>query len=131
MIGRARPSLRTAAWILGGLVAVGLNLWLDRTAPDQFSFEIFYVIPILVVTLFGGRYAGALVALVSALAWSYDTMQEEDYALLSMGWDVVTRSLIFVGLAVLVDLYNKRGRRLTAVDRPRADGLALVAHQLR
>src|SRR5690349_234562 len=110
MIGHLRRSDRPAAWLLAGVIAVGLNLWLDRTAPNQFSFEIFYVIPILVVTLFGGRYAGAVVALLSAFAWSYDTMQEEDYALVSMAWDLATRSFIFVGLAVLVDLYNKRGR---------------------
>ena len=131
MIGRVRPHAAAVAWTAAGIVAVGLNLWLDRTAPNQFSFEIFYVIPILVVTLLGGRYAGALVALLSAFAWAYDTMQEEDYALFSMGWDLATRSVIFVGLAVFVDLYNKRGRRLAEIDRHREDSLALVAHKLR
>ena len=131
MIGSSRPVVRSAAWTAAGLVLVGLNLWLDRTTPNQYSFEIFYVIPILVVTLSGGREAGALVGLVSAFAWSYDTMQEEDYALLSMGWDLVTRSFIFVALAVLTDLYHKRGRRLAEIDRHREDSLALVAHKLR
>jgi len=131
MIGRLRRFDRPAAWAVAGVIAVGLNLWLDQTAPNQSSFEIFYVIPILVVTLFGGRYAGALVALLSAFAWSYDTMQEGDYAPVSMAWDLATRALIFVGLAVLVDLYNERGRRLAELDRHREDSLALVAHKLR
>jgi signal transduction histidine kinase len=125
------PVVRPAAWVVGGLVAIALNLWLDRVTPNQYSFEIFYVIPVLAVTLGGGRYAGAALGLVAACAWTFDTMQEEDYALASMGWDVATRALIFIGVAILVDLYHKRGARLAAIDRHREDSLALVAHKLR
>ena len=42
-----------------------------------------------------------------------------------------TRVLIFIGVAVLVDLYRKRGTRLAVIDRHREDSLALVAHKLR
>jgi signal transduction histidine kinase len=122
---------RSAAWVAAGMVAVGLNLWLDRITPNQYSFEIFYVIPILAVTVGGGLYAGAFLGLVAALAWTFDTMQEEAYALGWMGWDVATRGVIFIGLAVLVDLYRNRGTRLAEVDRHREDSLALVAHKLR
>ena len=112
-------------------MAVGLNLWLDRITPNQYSFEIFYVIPILAVTLGGGRYPGALVGLAGALAWTVDTMQEQDYPLASMSWDVATRTIIFIGVAVLVDLYHRRGVHLAELDRHREDSLALVAHKLR
>jgi signal transduction histidine kinase len=122
---------RGAAWVAAGMVAVGLNFWLDRITPNQYSFEIFYVIPILAVTVGGGLYAGAFLGLVAALAWTFDTMQEEAYALGWMGWDVATRGVIFIGLAVLVDLYRNRGTRLAEVDRHREDSLALVAHKLR
>ena len=128
---RRRTIPRAAAFTAAGLVAIALNLWLDRTTPNVYSFEIFYVIPILAVTVGGGRYAGALIALVAAITWTFDTMQEEAYALASMGWDVATRALIFIGLAILVDLYNKRGTRLAEIDRHREDSLALVAHKLR
>ena len=131
MDGRTRTFVRPAAFTVAGLVAIALNLWLDRTAPNEYSFEIFYVIPILAVTVGGGRYAGALVALLAAVAWTLDTMQEESYALASMGWDVASRASIFIGVAVLVDLYNKRGTRLAEIDRHREDSLALVAHKLR
>ena len=131
MDARTSSLLKRAAWIAGGLVAIALNLWLDRVSPNQYSFEIFYVIPILVVTVGGGRYAGAFIGLIAAFAWSFDTMQEEDYALISMGWDVGTRAVIFIGVAVLVDLYSKRGERLAALDRHREDSLALIAHKLR
>jgi signal transduction histidine kinase len=128
---RSRTFRRPAAFTAAGLVAIALNLWLDRTTPNEYSFEIFYVIPILAVTVGGGRYAGAFVALLAAVAWTLDTMQEEGYAIASMGWDVVSRAIIFIGVAILVDLYNKRGTRLAEIDRHREDSLALVAHKLR
>ena len=131
MTDRLRAVARPAAWIAGGLVAIALNLWLDRVAPNQYSFEIFYVIPVLAVTVGGGRYAGAMLGVLAALAWTFDTMQEDDYALGSMGWDASSRAFIFIGVAILVDLYNKRGTRLAEIDRHREDSLALVAHKLR
>ncbi|MEA2662203.1 MAG: hypothetical protein QOH08_1775, partial [Chloroflexota bacterium] len=42
-----------------------------------------------------------------------------------------SRAFIFIGVAILVDLYNKRGTRLAEIDRHREDSLALVAHKLR
>jgi signal transduction histidine kinase len=48
-----------------------------------------------------------------------------------MGWNVATRVVIFIGVAILVDLYRERGARLAEVDRHREDSLALVAHKLR
>src|ERR1700704_2741157 len=116
MDGRTRIIPRPVAFTVAGLVAIALNVWLDRTPPNEYSFEIFYVIPILAVTVGGGRYAGALIALVAAVAWTFDTMQEESYALASMGWDAASRAAIFIGLAILVDLYNKRGTRLAEID---------------
>jgi signal transduction histidine kinase len=126
-----RLPLHRILWLAGGVGAIGVNLLLDRFTPNQYSFEIFYVIPILAVTVGAGRSAGALLALIAAGTWTFDTMQEENYALSTMGWDITTRSAIFVGLAILVDLYRRRGARLAEVDRHREDSFALVAHKLR
>jgi signal transduction histidine kinase len=123
----ARAALVTAA----GLAVIALLLWLDRVTPNQYSFEIFYVIPVLAVTLTAGRVAGGVCSVVAAIAWTFDTMLEDDFAATSMGWNVATRVVIFIGVVVLVDLYRKRGARLAEVDRHREDSLALVAHKLR
>jgi signal transduction histidine kinase len=116
---------------VGGVVAIGLILWLDRNTPNEYSFEIFYVIPLLAVTLLAGRTAGGIVAAIGGLAWTLDTIQEDGFALPAATWNVATRAVIFVGVVVLVDLYNKRGQRLAELDRHREDSLALVAHKLR
>jgi signal transduction histidine kinase len=131
MDGRTRTIVRGAALVAGGLEAIALILWLDRVTPNEFSFEIFYVVPILAVTLAGGRLAGSITGGLAAIAWTLDTMQEEGFAAPTMGWNVATRVAIFVSVAILVDLYRKRGARLAEVDRHREDSLALVAHKLR
>ncbi|HEY8731395.1 MAG TPA: HAMP domain-containing sensor histidine kinase [Candidatus Limnocylindria bacterium] len=127
----SRTSLRAAALTLGGLALIVVILWLDLITPNQYSFEIFYVLPVLAVTLAGGRLAGGATGACAALAWTADTMQEDGFDAASMGWNVATRVVIFIGVAVLVDLYRERGLRLAEIDRHREDSLGLVAHKLR
>ena len=116
---------------VAGLAAIAVILWLDRVTPNYYSFEIFYVIPILAVTLLSGAVAGGVTGVVAAAAWTADTVQEDGFAPSSIAWNMGTRVLIFIGVAVLVDLYRKRGTRLAVIDRHREDSLALVAHKLR
>jgi signal transduction histidine kinase len=127
----ARTRFRAAGLIACGFLAAVLIFWLDRVTPNVYSFEIFYVIPVLAVTLAGGRLAGGVTATVAAIAWTMDTMQEEGFAPASMGWNIASRVIIFIGVVLLVDLYEKRGARLVEIDRHREDSLALVAHKLR
>src|SRR5258708_35048972 len=126
-----RVSLRQVTWILGMAAAIGLILLIDRVTPNEYSFEIFYVIPVLTATLVLGRNPGVIVALIASVGWSIDTVQEEGFVPLATGWNVATRMAIFVGVVILIDLYNKRGRTLVTLDRNREDSLALVAHELR
>ena len=123
--------LRRAVSLLSGFAAIGLILWLDRVTPNEYSFEIFYVIPVLVVTLAAGRVPGVLVGVIGGVAWTLDTIQEDGFTVPSIAWNMATRALIFVGVVILVDLYRKRGLRLSEVDRQREDSLALIAHKLR
>ena len=128
---RTRTLVRASALTAAGILAIAVILWLDRVTPNYYSFEIFYVIPILAVTLLGGRIAGGLTGLVAAFAWTFDTIQEDGFAVSSLAWNIGTRVVIFIGIVVLIDLYRKRGTRLAEVDRHREDALALIAHKLR
>jgi signal transduction histidine kinase len=123
--------VRASALTAAGLVAIAVILWLDRVTPNYYSFEIFYVIPILAVTLLGGSIAGGLTGLAAAIAWTFDTVQEDGFAVSSLAWNIGTRVVIFTGVVILIDLYRKRGARLAEVDRHREDALALIAHKLR
>jgi signal transduction histidine kinase len=128
---RTRTLARASAVTAAGILAIAVILWLDRVTPNYYSFEIFYVIPILAVTLLGGSVAGGLTGVVAAIAWTFDTVQEDGFAPSSVVWNVGTRLVIFIGVAILIDLYRKRGTRLAEVDRHREDALALIAHKLR
>lgn len=55
--------------LAAGLLAVVLVGLIHGVAGWQFSFELFYVLPIIVVSFHAGGTAGALVAIVSAVAW--------------------------------------------------------------
>ncbi|HEY8758930.1 MAG TPA: HAMP domain-containing sensor histidine kinase, partial [Candidatus Limnocylindria bacterium] len=57
--------------------------------------------------------------------------QEDGFAASSLAWNIGTRVVIFIGVAILIDLYRKRGARLAELDRHREDALALIAHKLR
>lgn len=126
-----RTVLRASGLTAGGLLAIAVILWLDRVTPNYYSFEIFYVIPILAVTLLGGSIVGGLTGVIAAIAWTVDTMEEDGFAVSSLAWNIGTRVVIFIGVVILVDLYRKRGARLAEVDRHREDALALIAHKLR
>jgi signal transduction histidine kinase len=128
---RTTTLLRAVLCTAAGFVAITLILWLDRVTPNLYSFEIFYVLPILAVTLLGGAIAGGLTGVLAAASWTFDTMQEDGFAPSSLVWNIGSRAVIFIGVAILVDLYRKRGARLAVIDRHREDSLALVAHKLR
>jgi hypothetical protein len=128
---RTRTLARASALTAAGLLAIAVILWLDRVTPNYYSFEIFYVIPILAVTLLAGAIAGGLTGIAAAIAWTFDTVQEDGFAPSSVAWNIGTRLVIFIGVAILIDLYRKRGARLAEVGRHREDALALIAHKLR
>jgi signal transduction histidine kinase len=127
----SRPSLRQILWTVGAAASIGVILWLDRVTPNEYSFEIFYVIPVLAATLAAGRNAGMLAAVFAGFGWTIDTVQEDGFLVTASSWNVASRVVIFIGVVVLVDLYRKRGARLAETDRHREDSLALVAHKLR
>ena len=131
MLGAIRTHRRDALIIATALASIALILWLDVITPDDYSFVVFYVIPIVATTLLSGRRAGIAVAAFAAIGWTLDTGKEEGFYAASIAWNVLTRLVIFVGLTLLIDLYRRRGERLAATDRHREDSLALVAHKLR
>lgn len=130
---RSTPAwaLTRILWTVGCVLAIAIVGILDIVAPVEYSFEAFYVVIVVLAALRGRRAAGIVVGAAAALAWVIDTWTEDPLTPPSVVWNLVTRTLVFVGLAILIDLYQKRGARLTTIDRHREDSLSLVAHKLR
>lgn len=124
-------AVRRALWTLGCVLAIAAIGWLDIVTPVEYSFEAFYVVVVVLAALRGRRAAGIIVGSAAALAWVIDTWTEDPLTPPSLVWNLLTRTLVFVGLAILIDLYQKRGTRLANIDRHREDSLSLVAHKLR
>jgi hypothetical protein len=70
-VGEAEPlSLtRRIVSLVSALVLLGMVGYLDRAAPREVSFGVFYFLPIWIVTWNFGLRAGLLGALVCALVW--------------------------------------------------------------
>lgn len=124
-------ALRRFLWAVGCVVAIAVIGWLDIVTPVEYSFEAFYVVVVVLAALRGRRAAGIVVGSAAAIIWVVDTWTEDPLSPPSFLWDLATRALVFVGLAILIDLYQKRGTRLATIDRHREDSLTLVAHKLR
>lgn len=122
---------RRILWTTACVAVIALIGWLDIVSPIEYSFEAFYVVVVVFAALRGRRAAGVIVGTAAAVAWVIDTWTEDPLTPPSLIWNLATRTLVFVGLATLIDLYQKRGTRLVTIDRHREDSLSLVAHKLR
>jgi len=134
------PSLPTGAlqqtagrtlWTAGCVAAIAIIGWLDIVTPVEYSFEAFYVVVVVLAALRGRRAAGIVSGGAASIVWVIDTWTEHPFTPPAFLWDLTTRALVFVGLAILIDLYQGRGTRLAMIDRHREESLAFVAHKLR
>jgi len=53
-----------------GIILLGLVAWLDLITGTELSFSVFYMIPVLFVTWYTGRWSGILISLIaSVITW--------------------------------------------------------------
>ena len=102
---------RSGSFILG--LALGLLMIVtavDRAAPIDLHFTVFYLAPIFVASWYGGGQCGALMALLSTAAWvtGGDLGRSGHYGTISI-WNTVVTCAIFVTNAYTV----KRLRLMT------------------
>lgn len=124
-------AMRRVLWTAAFVAVIAIIGWLDIVSPVEYSFEAFYVVVVVLAALRLRRAAGIAVGSAAALAWTIDTWTEDPLTAPSAVWDLATRGAVFIGLAILIDLYQKRGTRMATIDRHREDSLSLVAHKLR
>ena len=108
-------------------------IWLvDISSGPEYGFAVFYLIPIAFAGWWLGRTAGVLVAIFAGLAWiSADILSRPSSPLSASVWNGITRTVIFLTLAVLLDQVRRDRSALRTVDAHREESLALIAHTLR
>ncbi|HEY7114875.1 MAG TPA: PP2C family protein-serine/threonine phosphatase, partial [Thermoanaerobaculia bacterium] len=81
-------------------------LWvLDYVTGPDFSPLIFYVVPVVLVVWFGGRWSGILVSVVAAFAWffaDYLTGRHEQLPRAILYWNGLEKLIFFLLLAQIL-----------------------------
>ena len=131
MIGRSYRVLEQApprlVFVLGSIAVLALGI-IDIVTGYEVSFSIFYLLPIVMVSASGRRSLGAIISLLSALAWLYaDIMSGHNY---SHDAIPVWNSVMRLGLFLLVAYFITENRRLLQKEQElaRTDALTGAAN---
>lgn len=89
------------------LVLIGL---IDFFAPWSMSFTVFYLIPVCLGTLCGGKKAGIVFGVLSAIITCF--FQRTPYPDIWLGiWNFIIKFGVFLAFTLLLDLYVKKTGR--------------------
>jgi hypothetical protein len=96
-----------------GLALVAMIGALDYATGWEFSFGIFYLAPVALVTLSAGRRAGLAVAVVSAAVWLTDEIATNPHYTHAAApyWNALARLGFFAPFALLLDGLKAAWRR--------------------
>jgi signal transduction histidine kinase len=102
-----------ASVIILGILLVALLGIVDYATGSEFSFSIFYLLPISMVAWFVGFPAGALISVLAAIAYLTDTIGRDLYSHASIPyWNTLARlGFFFIVASALSSLRATRNRR--------------------
>jgi signal transduction histidine kinase len=127
-----RSGRQTALLTIAAVLGVAVIWVIDVSTGPEYGFAIFYLIPIGVASWWVGRRAAILIATLSGIAWvTADIISRAATTVPASLWNGMTRTVIFLVLAVLLDQVRRERNALRAVDEHREESLALIAHTLR
>ena len=113
--------LPAPALVITGLVIVAGLGWMDFVTGPELTPLVFYLVPVVLVAWYAGRWPGAIVACAGGLAWMLaDAVTHGEYSHWSIPyWNVVLRlaALVLVSEAVArLRLAHARERELARQD---------------
>ncbi|HPR64471.1 MAG TPA: GGDEF domain-containing protein [Thermoanaerobaculia bacterium] len=87
------------------LLLIGIIGIVDYVTGAELSFSIFYLIPIMVATWFGGAYAGMIIGIIGSIVWgTADVASGHQYSNpLFVYWNAAIRLGFFLLIAFLLD----------------------------
>ena len=107
-------------WVIAGLVLVAGIATIDVVTGPEISFSFFYLIPIVLVVWFAGRWLGCALAVGSAVAWFIaDDVSGQTYSNAWIGyWNAFVRLGFFVVVALLLPALKalEREKHLARID---------------
>src|SRR5207248_1611447 len=115
--------LPAPALVITGLVIVAALGWMDFVTGPELTPLVFYLVPVVLVAWYAGRWPGAIVACAGGLAWMLaDALTQGEYSHWSIPyWNAVLRLAALLLVSEVVErlrLAHARERELA-----RRDGL--------
>lgn len=107
-------------WLITGfLINIGIGV-IDFKLGREFSFSIFYLIPIILVTLAFGRYVGLVFCVLATGTWfAVDQLDNTSYSHPMIGyWNAIMRLGFFVMITWLLPVLQEleREKQLSRMD---------------
>jgi K+-sensing histidine kinase KdpD len=110
---RTRSTIIFAAAVLS-IIAIG---WLDFVTGPALGFSLFYLVPIVACAWWAGERLAVIAAALAALNWLLADMPFRLSEHLAIPvWNAVTRSAIFVSVALLVARTRRNTRELQGLN---------------
>jgi diguanylate cyclase (GGDEF)-like protein len=99
IVTKIKPLLVAIGIIL--VVSIGL---IDYYTDYELGLSVFYLIPIFIVSWFGGRNLGIFIAFISAAAWNIMILLavEESIQTFLSFWNLSIRAALFMGVVFLI-----------------------------
>jgi two-component system sensor histidine kinase KdpD len=132
---RSKTALLAAAFCLAVLVGV-----LDALTPPPISFELFYIVPILLASWFVGRWGGVFIAVTCACAtFVADLLSTPGGGIVPYIWNVAVQLGVFLVVAQIAATLVRLRRQqeadriaaLKRTDELKTSLLHAVSHDLR
>ncbi len=91
-------------WTIAGLIGIALVGVADVLTGAEFTFSLFYLIPIVLVTWFAGRDLGLVMGFAGTVAWFFaDLLSGHTYSLpIIRYWNTAVRLAYFVTIILLI-----------------------------
>ena len=118
---RSGPLITFLGFVL--VVIIGV---LDFLIGPDFSSLLAYLIPVIIVTRFGGRAAGISISVVSALSWVFaDILSDPGYTFQPMHlWNHLEKLVIFLIIVFVL-------MKLAELEDQRKNMIAMLAHDMK
>ncbi|MBK8535532.1 MAG: GGDEF domain-containing protein [Candidatus Competibacteraceae bacterium] len=112
-----RYALSKFFWVMIGFGLIPVIFFFDTFTGYEVICTLFYLIPIAIVTWFGGRLLGIVVAIVNALAWAFaDSSSGHTYSHTAIFyWNSTVVFGIFLVLTLLLSVLKDALEKQTAL----------------
>jgi signal transduction histidine kinase len=123
---------RAVAVTAGGLCAVAVAV-LDYVTGNDLSLSVFYLIPVVAVTVVVSPMAGVLLSGLTAIAWTWADafIVDSNPSVLLQAWNGLIRFCTLCFVVALLSALGRAVRQAQTSERQSKEFLAYAAHQLR